>query len=132
LFCASAGSALTLRSVDQQVRSVATSPSLLQNHLNHLAKIVELMNQQGPIGAQQRKARRKRTHREAKEEDSRVVVGPYGVQLRGVVDVLVYSRLSSIYCSYTFGGLYNLANPLLPTVVECGDVLGSAGTGDVI
>jgi hypothetical protein len=108
------------------------------NHLNHLAKIVELINQQGPIRAQQRKARRKRTRREAKEEDkdsednSRVVVGSYGVQLRGVVDVLVYSRLSSIYCSYTFGGLYDLANPLLPTVVEGGDVLGSAGTGDVI
>ena len=33
------------------------------------AKIVELMNQRGPIRAQQRKARGKRTRREVKEED---------------------------------------------------------------
>ena len=45
------------------------------------------------------------------------------VQLHGLVDVLIvlFSVLSSIYCSYTFWsfcGSYDLAKPLLPTVFE--------------
>jgi hypothetical protein len=38
----------------------------------------------------------------------------YGVQLHGLLDVL-RCCLSSIYCSYTFGGSYDLVKPLLPT-----------------
>jgi hypothetical protein len=46
------------------------------------------------------------------------VVGPYGVQLHCVVDVVVsFFSLSSIYCIYAFGGSYDLAKPLLPTSV---------------
>jgi hypothetical protein len=46
-------------------------------------------------------------------------VGPYGVQLHGVVDVVRSSSLSSIYCSHTLGGSYDLAKPLLPTLFKC-------------
>jgi hypothetical protein len=84
------------RQVDSDMPEITcltiTQANSTQKH--SFAKIVELMNQRGPIRAQQRKASGKRTRREAEEEDrdsednSRVAEGGDAPGSAGTGDVI--------------------------------------------